>query len=168
LLQSWGSKVGRPSLTKGEQRTGFRFPENSLRWTIFTENLLICIPVALLVASIAGFRGLRRDFASTRGRRTLIGVMLLLAAVVAWPVAALFDPSVPSWSNPSYLAACQHAHRYLQVWRGIGIFFCFSGWSISAFGNPRKLSPISIAAVGLGLLWLIGTAPIPQNCAVIR
>ncbi len=137
-------------------------------WAIFAENLLLSVAVMLLVASIVGFRGWRNYYSSTRGRRTLIGVMLLLAAVAAWPISIFAYSSVPHRSDPGYLLACQHFHNQLRLWRSVGIILCFLGLSIAAFGDVTKRLLVSMAAVGLGFLWLIGTAPIPPNCVVTR
>jgi hypothetical protein len=130
-----------------------------LNWTNAVINLLILVaPVALLISVVIAIKEIRRESADRRDALGLCGVLFILTAVVLWPIVRKFAPPLPMPTDATYFTACHRAHRYLEIWRGVGIVLCVCGLLSSSFARVRVIVPVLIASVGTVLFWWVSTA----------
>src|ERR1051325_9565665 len=120
------------------------------------ENLLeildlIVTPVAVGYSWLFYFKKIANLEAGRHKRLTLISLVLVSLAILAWPVMAFFMP------RPDRLQGVNEANRVLYAlwWMKIIVWACVLGLTVNFFGKPRLILPIAVAYVGVIFFWVI-------------
>jgi hypothetical protein len=99
----------------------------------------------LFYAWLYYLRSLRKEAFPIRNRCTLISLVLVLLALILWPISLIFAPK-------DFLSAV----HYGDVWVNFVIMpICVAAAVISLIGRPRVIIPILIACLGTVLFWAV-------------
>ena len=120
-----------------------------------TSGMILLAPVGILYGWFFCATRMRREGANWRNRVSLVSLSLTSIVAVLWPVMMGLLPRA-DWGTG---AGVGYQMDWVEAWHRPILRTLLAAMIIGLFGRARLILPIIAGCVGVGLFWIVSTAP---------
>lgn len=118
-------------------------------------TIILLGPVGILYGWFFSMTGMRRENASWRNRVSVIALTLISLVAVLWAVMMGLMPRA-DWGTG---VGVDYQMAWVEAWHRPVLRGLLGALILGLFGRARLILPIVMGCVGVGLFWVVSTAP---------
>lgn len=120
-----------------------------------TTAVILLAPVGIVYGWFFCATRIRREDASWRNRASVASLSLVSLVAVLWLVMFGFMPHA-DWGTG---AGVSYQMEWVEAWHKPVLRTLLAAMTLGLFGRARLILPIVAGGVGIGLFWIVSTAP---------